>query len=185
MAKFPKFPISLPPLPTQRRIASILSAYDDLIENNTRRIAILEEMARRLYREWFVDFRFPGHEKVRMRESELGLIPKGWEVKSLYDSAEVTYGYPFKSKKFNAECNGHGVIRIRDIINDRPSAYSQEEAPRKYFIKNGDILIGMDGKFHMGKWSGGKALLNQRVVRLRSKGLSLNRTRFFRHSFVN
>jgi len=64
----------------QRRIASILSAYDDLIENNTRRIAILEEMARRIYEEWFVRFRFPGHEGVRMVESELGLVPEGWRV---------------------------------------------------------------------------------------------------------
>jgi type I restriction enzyme, S subunit len=55
-----------PPLGTQRRIASILSAYDDLIENNTRRIAILEEMAQAIYREWFVDFRFPGHEGVEI-----------------------------------------------------------------------------------------------------------------------
>jgi type I restriction enzyme S subunit len=80
-------PVSLPPLPVQREIASILSAYDDLIENNTRRIAILEEMARRLYREWFIDFRFPGHEQVRMVESELGPIPEGWEVKRLGDLA--------------------------------------------------------------------------------------------------
>ena len=70
--------VVLPPLPVQRRIASILSAYDDLIENNTRRIAILEEMAQRLYEEWFVRFRFPGHEGVRMVESELGLVPEGW-----------------------------------------------------------------------------------------------------------
>jgi len=67
-----------PSLVTQRRIASILAAYDDLIENNTRRIAILEEMARRIYEEWFVRFRFPGHEGVRMVESELGLVPEGW-----------------------------------------------------------------------------------------------------------
>lgn len=78
LTRFPDFPINLPPLKTQRRIASILSAYDDLIENNTRRIAILEEMARRIYEEWFVRFRFPGHEGVRMVESELGLVPEGW-----------------------------------------------------------------------------------------------------------
>ncbi len=70
--------IDLPSLPEQRRIASILSAYDDLIENNTRRIAILEEMARRIYEEWFVRFRFPGHEGVRMVETELGRMPEGW-----------------------------------------------------------------------------------------------------------
>lgn len=72
--------VLLPDLPTQRRIASILSAHDDLIENNTRRIAILEEMARRIYEEWFVRFRFPGHEQVKMVESELGLIPEGWSL---------------------------------------------------------------------------------------------------------
>lgn len=82
-----KMPIELPPLPTQRRIASILSAYDDLIENNTRRIAILEEMARRLYEEWFVNFRFPGHETARFVETELGPVPEGWEVVALEDIA--------------------------------------------------------------------------------------------------
>ena len=82
--------MSLPPLPTQNRIASILSVYDDLIENNTRRIKILEEMAQRLYREWFVNFRFPGHEKVRMVESDLGPIPQGWEPKRLGDQCVET-----------------------------------------------------------------------------------------------
>ena len=72
--------IPFPPLPIQRRIASILSAYDDLIENNRKRIAILEEMARRLYREWFVHFRYPGHESVPMVDSLLGRIPQGWET---------------------------------------------------------------------------------------------------------
>ena len=80
--------IECPPLPIQRKIAAILSAYDDLIENNTRRIKILEEMAQAIYREWFVHFRFPGHEGVRMVESELGLIPEGWEVRKLGDIAE-------------------------------------------------------------------------------------------------
>ena len=75
----------LPSVANQRRIASILSVYDDLIENNTRRIAILEEMARRIYEEWFVRFRFPGHEGVRMVESELGLVPEGWVFRPLSD----------------------------------------------------------------------------------------------------
>lgn len=68
------------PLDIQRRTASILFAYNDLIENNTRRIVILEEMARRIYEEWFVRFRFPGHENMRMVDSELGLVPEGWSV---------------------------------------------------------------------------------------------------------
>ena len=75
--------IAVPPLPTQRKIAAVLSTYDDLIENNTRRIEILEEMAGAIYREWFIEFRFPGHEGVEMVESELGLIPQGWEVKKV------------------------------------------------------------------------------------------------------
>jgi type I restriction enzyme S subunit len=72
--------IILPPLPIQRRIASILSAYDELIENSQRRIKILEAMARALYREWFVHFRFPGHENHPRIASPLGEIPNGWEV---------------------------------------------------------------------------------------------------------
>ncbi len=72
--------IPLPPLPAQRKIAAVLSAYDDLIENNTRRIKILEDMARTLYQEWFVHFRFPGYENVPMVESPLGPIPQGWKV---------------------------------------------------------------------------------------------------------
>ena len=73
--------VPAPPLATQRKIAAILSAYDDLIENNLRRIKILEEMARLIYREWFVNFRFPGHENVKMIDSPLGRIPEGWEIK--------------------------------------------------------------------------------------------------------
>ena len=75
--------ISLPPLQTQQKIASIFSAYDDLIENNNRRIQVLEEMAQRIYREWFVHFRFPGHENVKMVDSELGKIPEGWTYSGL------------------------------------------------------------------------------------------------------
>jgi type I restriction enzyme S subunit len=82
-------PILYPTLPTQRKIAAILSAYDDLIESNTRRIAILEQMARLLYREWFVHLRFPGHESVRMVESELGGIPEGWYIKYFSDVVDL------------------------------------------------------------------------------------------------
>ncbi|MBE0430007.1 MAG: restriction endonuclease subunit S [Thermoleophilia bacterium] len=76
----------------QQKIASILSAYDDLIENNTRRIKILEEMAQSLYREWFINFRFPGHEKVKMVNSPFGKIPKGWTVVKFTDIADVLSG---------------------------------------------------------------------------------------------
>ena len=92
LTNFPNFEISLPPLPIQRKIAAILSAYDDLIENNTRRIEILEEMARSIYHEWFVKFRFPGHESVKMVNSELGPIPEGWKLKTLADFGQVITG---------------------------------------------------------------------------------------------
>ena len=93
-------------LPTQRKIAAVLSAYDDLIENNTRRIKILEEMASAIYREWFVEFRFPGHEQVEMVESELGLIPQGWEVKQLGEMCHVIMGLSPKSEFYNETGDG-------------------------------------------------------------------------------
>ena len=87
-----EFEILQPPLPVQRRIAGILSAYDELMENSQRRIRILEAMARALYREWFVHFRFPGHETHPRVASPLGHIPKGWEVKTVADSFEISGG---------------------------------------------------------------------------------------------
>ena len=96
---FPNFPVSVPPLPVQRRIAGILSAYDELMENSQRRIRLLEAMARALYREWFVHFRFPGHEQHPRVASSLGDIPKGWEVVSIDDvCARVTDGSHFSPK---------------------------------------------------------------------------------------
>ena len=82
------FDFLVPPAIQQSRIAAILSAYDDLIENTTRRIAILEDMARRIYEEWFVRFRFPGHEHPRMVGSPLGPVPEGWKVRALGDLAD-------------------------------------------------------------------------------------------------
>lgn len=78
--------VSIPPLSTQRKIAAILSAYDDLIANNARRIALLEALARALYREWFIHFRFPGHERVPLVASALGPIPQGWEVRKFSEA---------------------------------------------------------------------------------------------------
>lgn len=84
--------VPFPPLPVQRWIAGILSAYDDLIENNLRRMKILEQMAQAIYREWFVEFRFPCHEKVKMVNSPLGKIPERWEVVHLGEVADVQWG---------------------------------------------------------------------------------------------
>jgi type I restriction enzyme S subunit len=82
----------------QEKIAKILSAYDDLILNNSIRINIIEEIAQRIYREWFVQFRFPGHQNVKMVESELGMIPEGWEIVSFTDIADVLSGGTPKTK---------------------------------------------------------------------------------------
>lgn len=84
--------VRVPPLITQQRIAGILSAYDELMENNQRRIRILEDMARSLYREWFVHFRYPGHESVPLVDSPLGQIPQGWEVKTVADAFAISGG---------------------------------------------------------------------------------------------
>src|SRR3954452_14243215 len=84
-----KLRVPYPPVALQQRIAGILSAYDELIENSQRRIKILEAMARALYREWFVHFRFPGHENHPRVASPLGEIPKGWEVKRVPDCVDV------------------------------------------------------------------------------------------------
>ena len=83
IADLKNYVVEVPPLPTQHKIASILSTYDELIENNTRRIKILEEMAQSIYREWFVNFRYPEHEKFKMVDSPLGMIPEGWEFQRL------------------------------------------------------------------------------------------------------
>jgi len=99
IAKFPDFEVQLPPLENQKRIANILSAYDDLIENNRRRIQLLEESARLLYREWFVHLRFPGHEHVKIVDG----VPEGWEKKLLTDLAHITMGQSPSSEHYNED----------------------------------------------------------------------------------
>ena len=95
---FSEVAVVVPPLPVQRRIAGILSAYDELIDNSQRRIQILEAMARTLYREWFVNFRFPSHENHPRVPSPLGEIPEGWEVGSFIEVADVLSGGTPKTK---------------------------------------------------------------------------------------
>ncbi|MBE6795703.1 MAG: restriction endonuclease subunit S [Ruminococcaceae bacterium] len=154
----------------QKRIADILSTYDDLIENNNRRIALLEKAAQELYKEWFVRFRFPGYESA---EFENG-IPVGWEVKKLFDVANVKYGYAFKSDLFCDDEALNPVVRIRDIPNNKTNTYTTEQCDERYLINENSIVIGMDGIFHMCLWNGGKAYLNQRVVEIESKIENLN-----------
>lgn len=95
LIKFPDFPVELPPLETQHRIADILSAYDDLIENNQKQIKLLEEVAQRLYKEWFVDLRFPGHENTKIVDG----VPEGWRISSIYDVFDIKYGKNLPTSK--------------------------------------------------------------------------------------
>ena len=149
--------VVVPPLAEQRRIASILSAYDDLIENNTRRIAILEEMARRIYEEWFVRFRFPGHEGVRMVESELGLVPEGWKVACLEDVCLGEDGIqtgPFGSQLHKSDYSEVGVpvLMPKDLIGFRINTESITRIPMptaarigRHRMQPGDIVYGRRG----------------------------------------
>lgn len=165
--------IELPDLSTQRRIASILSAYDDLIENNTRRIAILEEMARRIYEEWFARFLFPGHEKVRMVESELGLVPEGWCVGQLSDVVRLLPGFAFKTQDF-VEDGTFGLVTIKNVQDGEfvPECTSRLatvplKMPPYCHLKTGELLLSLTG--NVGRCCtviGTSYLLNQRVAKL-------------------
>jgi len=116
--KLKNIELPLPPLKIQEKIASILSCYDDLIENNIRRIKILEEMVQNLYQEWFIKFRFPGHEKVKMVKSELGMIPEGWEVKKVSDIAEIFRGKSYKSSDIANDNEGLPFLNLKCIERD-------------------------------------------------------------------
>lgn len=152
---------------TQKRIADILSNYDDLIENNLKRINLLEQAAQNIYKEWFVNMRFPGFKSAEF-DSATGL-PVGWKKLNLYDIADIQMGYPFKAHQFNQEEKGNPVVRIRDIPKNFTETFTTESVSEKYRILNGDILIGMDGIFHIDAWSGqNDALLVQRVCRVKA-----------------
>jgi type I restriction enzyme, S subunit len=143
-----RFRIPIPPLLDQQKIASILSAYDDLIENNTRRIQILEEMAQAIYREWFVEFRFPGHENVRMVDSDLGPIPEGWREESLSSLADLKWGDTSKTKR-SYSASGYEVF----------SASGADGKSENYdFDLDGVVLSAIGAKcgktwLAKGKWS--------------------------------
>jgi type I restriction enzyme S subunit len=149
----------------QTKVAAILSAYDELIYNNTRRVALLEKMAVEIYREWFVRLRFPGHQHVKTNKG----VPYGWERKSLPEFADITYGFAFDGSQFNSEGRGKPIIRIRNIPDSSTGDYTEQQAKDKYIVHKGDLLIGMDGEFHINHWYGDEAYLVQRVCRLKAK----------------
>lgn len=147
--------VHVPPLPIQRKIAAILSAYDDLIENSLRRIEILEEMARNLYREWFVDFRFPGHESARFVDSPLGRIPEGWRVERLGDVATIRTG---RSNRQDAVSDGAFPFFDRSSETKRSNRF--------LFDCEAVIVPGEGRRFRPRYWRDGPFDLHQRVYGL-------------------
>ena len=148
--KLAKIEVDVPDLPTQRKIAGFLSAYDDLIENNLRRIRILEEMAQSLYREWFVHFRFPGHQSTKMTDSPLGPIPEGWERKLLGEIAEFRLGKMLDKKKNKGEFMPYlANVNVRwgkfELDDLREMRFKPDELDT-YGLRVGDIVMCEGGE---------------------------------------
>ena len=162
--QFGNFELNIPDLPTQTRIAQILTSFDDKIELLGQMNQTLETMAQAIFKEWFVDFNFPGFDGALVDG-----LPKGWRKGSIYELIEVTYGFPFKSSLFNSESKGKGLIRIRDLKNNVCGFFTEEEAQEKYLINAGNIVAGMDAEFIPSIWLGEQSWLNQRVCKFFSR----------------
>ena len=180
LSTFDDIKIELPSIVDQRKISNLLTLLDDKISLNNQINQELESMAKTLYDYWFVQFDFPDQNDKPYKSSggkmvyhpELKReIPEGWGVSNLFDAAEVQYGYPFSTDYFNSTGAGVPVIRIRDILGNDITNYSTEEVEDKYRINVGDVLIGMDGNFHMNYWIKENCYLNQRVVKVNSDKL--------------
>lgn len=141
------------PLPTQRRIASILSTYDSLIENNTRRIRLLEQMAENLYKEWFVRFRFPGHETCKMVDGPLGKLPSGFDVVKMKDVLDYYIGGGWGEEELSSDFSEDAfVIRGADFPNIK--RFDTSSCPHRYHkisnyktrqLEDGDIVLEISG----------------------------------------
>lgn len=142
IATFPEFPLRLPSLPAQQRIAGVLSAYDKLIENNRRQIKLLEEAAQRLYKEWFVDLRFPGHETTPIHNG----IPEGWTKGSLLDLADVVRGCSYSSDQIVA--GNRTLINLGNLTPfggfrfDYEKPFSGKARPDQT-VCQGDVVMGL------------------------------------------
>ncbi|MFB3826470.1 MAG: restriction endonuclease subunit S [Bryobacteraceae bacterium] len=145
LEKLLSFKLRVPEPEVQRSVANVLSAYDDLIENNRRRMALLEESARLLYREWFVRLRFPGHEHTPIVNG----LPEGWERKPLAELCEsIDYGYTASAEAGDV---GPKFLRITDIVPDVidwstvPHCRIEEDRFKKFRLIEGDIVIARTG----------------------------------------
>lgn len=135
-------PVDLPPLPAQQRIAGVLSAYDKLIENNRRQIKLLEEAAQRLYKEWFVDLRFPGHETTPIHNG----TPEGWTKGSLLDLADVVRGCSYSSDQIVA--GNRTLINLGNLTPFGGFRFGYEKpfsgkARPDQTVCQGDVVMGL------------------------------------------
>jgi type I restriction enzyme S subunit len=138
--------LSIPPIEIQQEIADILSNYDNLIENNQKQIKLIEEAAQRLYKEWFVDLRFPGYEDVEIIDG----VPEGWNTSKINDLVEIRSGYAFKSSWWQEK--GVPVVKIKDICNNFVNIGELDcvgddkvEKCKEFALSKGDIVIAMTG----------------------------------------
>ena len=164
------YDLEVPPLSTQHRIASILSRYDSLIENYQKQIKLLEEAAQRLYKEWFIDLRFPGHENTKIVDG----LPEGWERKSVGEIGEYLNGFAFKPSDWQKL--GKPIIKIKEmgngVTNDTPRN-NGERVPAKYLIKAGDLLFSWSATLMVIIWSGEDGWLNQHLFKVTpAKGIN-------------
>ncbi|MBI2578345.1 MAG: restriction endonuclease subunit S [Candidatus Aenigmarchaeota archaeon] len=144
---FRRIKIRFPNRASQEKIANIASSYYELLENNSRRIQLLESMAKLIYDEWFVKFKFPGHEKVKMVKSDLGDIPEGWEVKRVYDIVDIQKGLSYKSENLvddgkiafvNLKCFERGGGFRYDGVKRFEGDFKE-----KHIVKCGDIVLAV------------------------------------------
>ena len=160
---FSTIELELPDLPVQRFIAGILSSYDDLIENNQKQIKLLEEAAQRLYKEWFVDLRFPGREITPIVDG----VPEGWTSMAMNDIAEYINGYAFKPSDWGTK--GKPIIKIKEmgsgITADTPRNRG-EGIPAKYIVTAGDILFSWSATLSAMIWDEEDGLLNQHLFKV-------------------
>ena len=155
--------VELPPMETQLRIATILSRYDSLIENYQKQIKLLEEAAQRLYKEWFVDLHFPGHETTKIVDG----VPEGWEKKPISQLGEYLNGFAFKPSDW--QDSGKPIIKIKEmgngVSNDTPRN-NGERVPVKYLVKAGDLLFSWSATLMVIVWSGEEGWLNQHLFKV-------------------
>ena len=190
------FEFKLPSLEEQKRIADILTALDDKIELNNQMNQTLEEIASLLYKRWFVDFEFPDDKGNpykssggEMVDSELGMIPKGWEVKELEEFITLINGYAFKSGSYSKEGN-YKIITIKNVLDNKFITNSTNkilEIPdnvrENQKLKIGDVLISLTG--NVGRVcvvTEGECLLNQRVAKIISK---IEENKYYWRTFFN